>query len=118
MDSKWMRLGRVLLIAGFLSLSPELAASAGASEAGSAVVQKDEGSVPPGEKVEGAAEDPPMVMGRPGSIESRLERDRIPKEYLFQFPGVSRLMKPWYELKNDLDKNHGFRFGISYTALY
>ncbi len=68
--------------------------------------------------VEGEVEDPPMLIGRPGSIPSRLRRDRIPKEYLFQFPGVSRALKPWYDFKADLDKNHGFRFGISYTALY
>jgi hypothetical protein len=71
-----------------------------------------------GTHVEGEVEDPPMLIGRPGSIPSRLRRDRIPKEYLFQFLGVSRALKPWYDFKADLDKNHGFRFGISYAALY
>jgi porin len=64
------------------------------------------------------ADDLPMVMGRPGSIADRLREDAKPKEYLFQFPGLSGVLKPWYDLKADLDKNHGFRFGISYTALY
>jgi hypothetical protein len=59
-----------------------------------------------------------MVMGRPGSIIDRLKEDAKAKEYLFQFPGVSGALKPWYDLKADLDKKHGFRFGISYTALY
>lgn len=66
----------------------------------------------------GESDDLPMVMGRPGSIEDRLEQESKPKEYLFQFPGLSEALKPWYDLKADLDKNHGFRFGVSYTAFY
>jgi porin len=54
----------------------------------------------------------------PGSIIERLNRDEERKEYLFQFPGVGRVLKPWYEFKDNLDEKHGFRFGISYTALY
>lgn len=121
MDSKWMRLGLGILIAGFLSSTFALASSPETSderETGSAVVQPDDETVLPDTQVEGDSEDPPMVIGRPGSIPSRLKRERIPKEYLFQFPGVSRVLKPWYEFKNNLDKYHGFRFGISYTALY
>ncbi len=59
-----------------------------------------------------------LRMNNPGSIVERLEEDEKPKDYLFQFPGVSGLLKPWYEMKADLDENHGFKFGISYTALY
>jgi len=36
----------------------------------------------------------PMNMNNPGSIVDRLEEDAAPKEYLFQFPGVSRGLKP------------------------
>jgi porin len=110
-----------MLIAGFLSSSPVPASSPETGEkieTGSEVAQQNTGSTSPSTQAKDEAEDPPMVIGRPGSIPSRLRRDRIPKEYLFQFPGVSRALKPWYDFKNDLDINHGFRFGISYTALY
>ena len=60
----------------------------------------------------------PLVMDRPGSIVERLEEDQAPKEYLFQFPGVSGALQPWYDFKADLDKNHGFNFGLSYTTYY
>jgi porin len=63
-------------------------------------------------------QEPGLRMNNPGSIVERLEEDEKPKDYLFQFPGVSGLLKPWYEMKADLDENHGFKFGISYTALY
>jgi len=59
-----------------------------------------------------------LRMNNPGSIVERLEEDEKPKDYLFQIPGVSGLLKPWYEMKADLDEKHGFKFGISYTALY
>jgi porin len=118
---RWFGLGWVILVAGLHSPLCALAASSEATaeaEAGSMRDRPDAEPAPSGGQVEGGVVDPPMVMGRPGSITSRLERDRIPKEYLFQFPGVSGALKPWYDLKADLDKNHGFRFGISYTALY
>ncbi len=63
-------------------------------------------------------DDAPMNMNNPGSIAERLEEDAAPKEYLFQFPGVSRVLKPWYDFKDKLDEKHGFKFGISYTAYY
>jgi porin len=113
--------GWALLIAGLLSSSLVLAASPGTgmkTADGHEAEQQNTGLMPPDTQAEGETEEPPMVMERPGSIEERLRRDRIPKEYLFQFPGVSRLLKPWYDFKNDLDTNHGFRFGLSYTALY
>ncbi|MDH3830549.1 MAG: carbohydrate porin [Gammaproteobacteria bacterium] len=60
----------------------------------------------------------PMNMNNPGSIVERLEEDAEPKEYLFQLPGVSSALQPWYDFKNDLDRKHGFKFGISYTSYY
>ena len=63
-------------------------------------------------------DDYPMDMNNPGSIVDRLEEDAEPKDYLFQFPGVSDVLKPWYDFKNDLDRKHGFKFGISYTSYY
>ncbi len=59
-----------------------------------------------------------MLMGRPGSISDRLRENEKPKEYLFQIPGVSKALMPWYDMKANLDEKHGFKFGISYTTLY
>jgi len=60
----------------------------------------------------------PLNMNNPGSIVERLKEDAEPKEYLFQFPGVDRALKPWYDLKTDLNENYGFMFGISFTCYY
>ncbi len=57
--------------------------------------------------------DLPLNLNSPGSIIERLRRDRERKDYLFQFPGVSRALKSWYDLKADLDEKYGFKFGIS-----
>ncbi len=59
-----------------------------------------------------------LRINSPGSIVKRLEEDAAPKEYLFQIPGVDGVMKSWYDMKSKLDKNYGFKFGISYTAFY
>jgi porin len=69
----------------------------------------------------GASEQEPdqsIWWNNPGSIAERLNRDEERKEYLFQFPGVEGVLKPWYEMKDDLDEKYGFRFGLSYTVLY
>jgi porin len=63
-------------------------------------------------------DDLPLDMNNPGSIVERLDEDAEPAEYLFQFPGVSSALMPWYDLKTDLDENYGFRFGISFTSFY
>jgi porin len=60
----------------------------------------------------------PLWFENPGSIVERLKQDAEPKDYLFQFPGVDGALKPWYELKADLNEKHGFDFGISFTTLY
>lgn len=59
-----------------------------------------------------------MNMSNPGSIEDRVAEDAEPTDYLFQFPGVSEALAPWYDLKNQLAERHGFTFGVSYTAYY
>ena len=60
----------------------------------------------------------PLWWNNPGSIVERLEEDAAPKDYLFQIPGVDWALKPWYELKADLDEKYGFNYGISYTTFY
>jgi len=60
----------------------------------------------------------PMNMNSPGSIVERLEEDAEKKDHLFQIPGVSKILTPWYDWKTELDEKYGLKFGISYTALY
>ena len=60
----------------------------------------------------------PQWFENPGSIVERMKQDAEPKDYLFQFPGVDWALKPWYELKADLDEKYGFNYGISYTTFY
>ncbi len=60
----------------------------------------------------------PVDMNNPGSIVERLEEDAESKDYIFQFPGVTGVLKPWYDWKTELNEQHGFNFGISYTAYY
>lgn len=57
-------------------------------------------------------------INRPGAIVERLTRDAQRKDYLFQFPGVAGALKPWYDWKAELNEKYGFRFGVSYTAIY
>ena len=60
----------------------------------------------------------PIGLENPGSIVERLKRDAEPKDYIFQFPGVDWALKPWYDLKANLDEMYGFTFGLSFTTLY
>jgi porin len=62
--------------------------------------------------------DLPLNMNNPGSIVERLKKDAERKDYLFQFPGVDRVLKPWYDLKADLDEKYGLKFGISFATYY
>jgi porin len=82
------------------------------------VAQADDKSASADSQVADEFDDLPMNMNSPGSIVERLEEDAEPTDYLFQFPGLSGVLKPWYDLKADLAKNHGFNFGVSYTAFY
>lgn len=84
-------------------------------QAGSTTLEDAE----PGNSVASEQElDLPLNLNNPGSIIERLRRDRERKDYLFQFPGVSRALRPWYDLKADLDEKYGFKYGISYSTLY
>jgi porin len=72
------------------------------------------------EKTDASEQEPGIPRwNNPGSIVNRLRRDRVERQdYLFQLPGVDRLLKPWFELKADLDEDYGFRYGISYSTYY
>jgi porin len=110
-----------LLASGCLSSAGVLASPLGTMDEPRAVsteAQSDDESASANSQVADKLDDLPMNMNNPGSIVERLEEDAEPKDYLFQFPGVSRVLKPWYDLKADLDDKYGFKFGISYTTLY
>ena len=110
-----------LLAAGCLSSAGVLASpleTVGEVYAASTVTQPDDESASAGSQVAVEPDDLPMNMNNPGSIVERLEEDAEPTDYLFQFPGLSSALKPWYDFKAALDENYGFRFGISYTTLY
>lgn len=66
--------------------------------------------------VENAAAE--LRINSPGSIAKRLEDDAKSKEYLFQIPGSDGVFKSWNEVKEKLDRDHGLKFGISYTMFY
>jgi porin len=59
-----------------------------------------------------------LSLNNPGSVVDRLKEDAEREDYLFQFPGLSAFLKPWYDAKTDFTKNHGFRYGISYATFY
>ena len=70
-----------------------------------AVTQVQAGSTTPEDAEPGNTEagepEQDLRINSPGSIAKRLEEDAEPKEYLFQFPGLDRVMKPWYAFKDD-----------------
>ena len=57
-----------------------------------------------------------LRFNNPGSILFRLDRDRDARrrDFLFQIPGI----EPWYNFKDNLNENYGFRFGTSFSHLY
>ena len=116
-----MRPKLAVLIAGFLAFLLAFGffpqAMAGA-DTEAATAQPDGEATPPGDSSQPKVEEPPLEMSGPGSVPARVERDSRPKEYLFQFPGVSEVLKPWYDFKSNLDRDHGFRFSVSYTGFY
>jgi len=59
-----------------------------------------------------------LRIDSPGSIVKRLENDEKKKEDIFQIPGVSAVLEPWYDFKSNLDRDYGLKFGISYTSIY
>jgi hypothetical protein len=82
------------------------------------VAQSDDTSASNDAPVANEFDELPMNMNNPGSVVERLEEDEEPKDYLFQFPGVSEVLKPWYDWKDELDEKHGFDFGFSFSTLY
>ena len=115
------RLVMGLLAAGCLPSAGVLAAPPGIMDEGrvvSTVARTDDEPVPADSQEADEFDDLPMNMNNPGSIVERLKEDDEPKDYIFQFPGVTGALKSWHDWKTELDEQHGFDFGISYTAYY
>jgi porin len=75
----------------------------------------DDGSTTP----ESESEDPgDLAIDNPGSFPEQFNRDREPKDYLFQIPGAQYVLGPWSELRSYLDEEWGFRPAFSVTHLY
>ena len=55
-------------------------------------------------------------IGGPKSIGNQLQEDN--NKYLFEYRLPVKHMKPWYDLKEIINKNTGIQFGINYSAVY
>jgi porin len=58
------------------------------------------------------------TMGGPSSVGAQLEEDDAAKEPLFRLPRIDRALKPWFDWKARLKRDHGLQFGLNYTALF
>ena len=67
---------------------------------------------------ESASEEVFPVRDNPGSIIASLDDAEKERDYLFQLPGTSGLMKSWTEWKSGLYQKYGFRFLVEWAALY
>ena len=64
-----------------------------------------------------AAEEAPE-FGGPNSVRGTLREDERPKEKVFRFKGMDRLLEPYFDFKERINTEHGLAFGTDYTALY
>ncbi len=59
-----------------------------------------------------------LALNNPHSLVEQYRKDRERKDYLFQIPGVDKVLKPWSDLRIHLDERYGFKPNISFTHLY
>ncbi len=62
-------------------------------------------------------EDVPQ-FGGPTSVGGTLKEDDEAKETVFRFDGLQRHLEPYFDFKARMNEEHGFAFGVDYTALY
>ena len=67
---------------------------------------------------ESASKETFPVRDNPGSIIASLDQAEKERDYLFQLPGTSGLMKSWSEWKMGLNEKYGIRFLLEWAALY
>jgi porin len=53
-------------------------------------------------------------FGGPGAVDNTIADDAVSVMSLIE----ERLLEPWFEWKGGLQDDHGFSFGVDYTALY
>lgn len=58
-----------------------------------------------------------LAIDNASSIPEQIRRDWQPKDYLFQFPGLNRVLDPWYRARKRLDEQYGLKPQFSFTNL-
>ena len=56
-------------------------------------------------------------FGGPSSTGAQLGEDNEFRVPLLRFPAIDQAFEPWFDWKGCLNKDHGFSFGLDYTAL-
>ncbi|MCK5557791.1 MAG: carbohydrate porin, partial [Candidatus Hydrogenedentes bacterium] len=62
-------------------------------------------------------EDVPQ-FGGPSSVGAELQEADEVKEPFFRFPKIGQALKPWFDLKERINRRLGLQFGLDYSALY
>lgn len=57
-------------------------------------------------------------FGSPDSVNAQLAEDDSFTIPSFRFPSVDEALKPWFDWKKELNKEHGLKLGTDYTTLY
>jgi porin len=63
-------------------------------------------------------EDRGVNLGSPNTPTRLLVEEDIRTEPLFRFPEIDDSMESWWDFKSRVNKQHGLRFGLDYTAYY
>jgi porin len=63
-------------------------------------------------------EDRGASLGSPNTPSRMLVEEDLRTDPLFRFPEIDESMESWYDFKSQVNKQHGLRFGIDYTAWY
>jgi porin len=58
------------------------------------------------------------LFGGPSSVGAELQEEDQVKVPLFRFPAIDRALKPWFNLKERVNRKLGLQFGLNYNALY
>ncbi len=57
-------------------------------------------------------------FGGPGTVREQLKEDDRKREPTFRFNALQRGLKPYFDFKARMKKEHGYAFGFDYTSLY
>lgn len=57
-------------------------------------------------------------FGGPSSVGAELQETDEVKEPFFRFPKIDQTLKPWFDLKERINRRLGLQFGLDYSALY